>query len=87
MMGLYDSMVTVLRSLGLSVRIYKDDHPPAHVHVVGDGMAKIDLLGPEGRPFVVWTRGMNRTEARRAYQLVAENQAQLLKRWEEIHGA
>ena len=80
-------MVTVLRSLGLSVRIYKDDHPPAHVHVVGDGMAKIDLLGPEGRPFIVWTRGMNRVEVRRAYQLVAENQAQLLKRWEEIHGA
>ncbi len=87
MMGLYNSMVTVLRSLGLSVRIYKDDHPPAHVHVVGDGMAKIDLLGPEGRPFIVWTRGMNRVEVRRAYQLVAENQAQLLKRWEEIHGA
>ncbi|MBB4000247.1 DUF4160 domain-containing protein [Aureimonas pseudogalii] len=86
MMGLYDRMVTVLRSLGLSVRIYKDDHPPAHVHVVGDGMAKIDLLGPEGRPMIVWTRGMNRAEVRRAYGIVVENQTVLLERWREIHG-
>ncbi|WP_244486908.1 DUF4160 domain-containing protein [Aurantimonas sp. Leaf443] len=77
----------MLRSLGLSVRIYKDDHPPAHVHVVGDGIMKANLEGPDGRPVVVWTRGMTRAEERRAYGLVAENRTLLLDRWREIHGA
>lgn len=79
-------MVTVLRSDGLAVRIYKDDHPPAHVHVVGDGLAKIDLLGPDGRPSIVFTRAMNRGEARRAWQLVVKNRTILLEQWEAIHG-
>jgi hypothetical protein len=39
-------MVTVHRASGMSVVIYLDDHPPAHVHVFGDGEAKIELLGP-----------------------------------------
>ncbi|WP_244475818.1 DUF4160 domain-containing protein [Methylobacterium sp. Leaf93] len=36
-------MVTVLRSGGLRVIIFVDDHEPAHVHVFGDGHAKINL--------------------------------------------
>ena len=79
-------MVTVLRSHGLSVRIYKDDHAPAHVHVVGDGLAKIDLNGPDGRPSIVFTRAMNRAEARRAWHLVTQHRAFLLQQWEIIHG-
>lgn len=79
-------LVTVLRALGLSVRIYKDDHPPAHVHVVGDGLAKVDLSAGDGPPVLLWTRGMNRAEARRAFQLVVENRLLLLERWREIHG-
>lgn len=79
-------MVTVLRLAGLSVRIFKDDHPPAHVHVFGDGMAKIDLVGcGDDLPYVVWTRGMKRAEERRAFQIVAENRLFLLERWREIH--
>ncbi|GGD14010.1 DUF4160 domain-containing protein [Aureimonas glaciei] len=81
-------MVTVLRALGLSVRIYKDDHPPAHVHVrYGGGMAKIDLAGPENLPILVWTRGLNSADARHVLDYVAENRPYLLARWEEIHGA
>jgi hypothetical protein len=30
-------MITVLRASGLSVVIYKHDHEPPHVHVIGDG--------------------------------------------------
>jgi hypothetical protein len=37
-------MVTVLREGGLRVRIYTDDHEPAHVHVVGDGIARVSLV-------------------------------------------
>ena len=46
-------MPTILREGGLSIRIYLDDHLPAHVHVVSaTGTAKIEI-GGEGRPKVV----------------------------------
>ena len=79
-------MVTVLRAHGLRVVIYANDHRPAHVHVFGDGEAKIDLLGADGAPDLVWADGMTRGEVRRAMRLVAEQRAFLLARWEDIHG-
>ena len=79
-------MVTVLRAHGLRVVIYANDHRPAHVHVFGDGEAKVDLLGPDGAPALVWADGMTRGEVRRAVRLVAEQRAFLLARWEDIHG-
>jgi hypothetical protein len=47
-------MVTVYRGAGLRVVIFVDDHEPAHVHVFGDGQVKIGLLGPDGRPELIW---------------------------------
>jgi Domain of unknown function (DUF4160) len=79
-------MVTVLRAEGLRVVIYLNDHRPAHVHVFGDGEAKINLLGPNGAPELVWADNMTRSEVRRATRIVAEQSAFLLQRWEDIHG-
>jgi len=79
-------MVTVLRADGLRVVIFVDDHQPAHVHVFGDGHAKINLLGADGTPELVWVDGMTRGEVRRAVRIVIEQQALLLARWETIHG-
>ena len=76
----------MLRVHGLRVVIYANDHRPAHVHVFGDGEAKIDLLGPNGGPGLVWADGMTRGEVRRAMRLVAEQRTFLLARWEDIHG-
>ena len=59
-------MVTVLRAHGLRVVIFTNDHEPAHVHVFGDGEAKINLLGPGGTPALIWADGMSRSEVRRA---------------------
>ena len=47
-------MVTVLRAQGLRVVIFANDHQPAHVHIFGDGEAKINLLGAGGTPALVW---------------------------------
>jgi hypothetical protein len=47
------SMVTVLRARGLRVVIFINDHRPAHVHVFGDGEAKINLSGPDNTPELV----------------------------------
>ncbi|HTV68939.1 MAG TPA: DUF4160 domain-containing protein [Rhizobiaceae bacterium] len=51
-------MITLLRAQGLRVIIFTDDHEPAHVHVFGDGHAKVDLIGDDGLPRLVWCRGM-----------------------------
>ena len=79
-------MVTVFRAHGLRVVIFVDDHPPAHVHVFGDGQAKINLLSADGTPDLVWTDGMTRSEVRRAMRIVRERRAILLARWRDIHG-
>ena len=76
-------MVTVLRAEGLRVVNDVNDHLPAHVHVFGDGEAKINLLGA---PELEWADGMTRGEVRRAMRVVAEHRAVLLQRWEDIHG-
>jgi len=79
-------MVMVLRAQGLRVVIYTNDHDPAHVHVFGDGEAKINLLGAGGSPELIWADGMSRGEVRRALRIVIDEQTTLLARWEEIHG-
>jgi hypothetical protein len=80
-------MVTVLRAQGLRVVIFTNDHQPAHVHVFGDGEVKINLRGATHRaPELVWADAMSRGDIRRALRIVAEQQAFLLGRWEDIHG-
>ena len=79
-------MVTVYRALGLRIVVFVDDHEPAHVHVFGDGEAKINLWGAEGAPELISAVGMTRADLRRAMRIVRERQAELLERWSEIHG-
>lgn len=79
-------MVTVLRSDGLRVVIYLDDHEPAHVHVIGDGEAKIELGGASGEPVLVWSRGFSSADLRRAFRLVRAHRDALIERWSEFHG-
>jgi hypothetical protein len=79
-------VVTVVRSLGLRVVIFVDDHLPAHVHVFGDGEAKINLAGPGDAAELVWAVGMTRADLRKAMQIVSEHRRLLLRKWVEIHG-
>jgi hypothetical protein len=79
-------LVTVIRSSGFRIVIFVDDHEPAHVHVYGDGEAKINLIGPDGLPELIWAVGMKRSEVRRSMAIVLENRDALLARWKEIHG-
>ena len=51
-------VVTIHRAGSFGVVIYVDDHEPAHMHVLGDGEAKINLLGTFGHPELIWTEGM-----------------------------
>lgn len=79
-------MVTVHREAGLRLVIFTDDHEPAHVHVIGDGNAKIDLTGPDGKPELVTNDGFKVGDLRKAMRIVGERQAWLLEKWNEHHG-
>lgn len=79
-------MVTVHREAGLRFVIFTDDRQPAHVHVVGDGHAKINLTGTDGQPQLVSNDGFKTGDLRKAMRIVAEQQATLLQRWKEHHG-
>ena len=79
-------MVTIHREAGLSISIFKDDHDPAHVHVRGDGEAKIDLIGPDGQPALVWSVGLSKSDLRRALRIVVDRQSEFPARWRAIHG-
>lgn len=79
-------MVVVHRSHGYRFVIYTLDHEPAHVHVTGDGQAKINLLGRNGRPELVYKAGIGRADMRRLMAEAVEHQAHFLAEWERIHG-
>jgi hypothetical protein len=78
-------MITILRAYGLRVVIYRYDHPPPHVHVIGDGEMKIELVA-NGTPRVISTKRMRASDARKALQAVKEHQDALLQMWSELHG-
>nr|WP_231708238.1 DUF4160 domain-containing protein [Sphingomonas populi] len=66
--------------------IYVDDHEPAHVHVCGDGTAKVVLAGVDGDPELVYVVGMTRADQRRMMRTIIEQQDMLLDRWKDMHG-
>lgn len=79
-------MVVVHREAGLRFVIFVDDHEPAHVHVFGDGAAKINLAGADGEPELVFSRGFSAAVLRRAMRIASTEQAGLIARWMELHG-
>ena len=81
-------MPTVFTKDGFKVRVYPNDHLPAHVHVFkAGGEAKINLLGENGCPeFISVTSGMSDRDAIKALEIVAANVLELLEKWKEYHG-
>jgi hypothetical protein len=75
-------VVTVHREGGMRFVIYLDDHDPAHLHVYGDGEARIDILNVR----VLSVRGMSKRDVARALFVVGKRQQQFMQRWLDIHG-
>jgi hypothetical protein len=61
-LGYHRGMIVVLRAHGPRFFIFVDDHEPPHVHLRGDGQAKIVIVGRDGRPEIAWSAGMNHSE-------------------------
>ena len=69
-------MVNVLRAKACA---WSTSSTVARVYVFGNGEAKINLLGPDGSPALIWAGGMSRGEIRHAMRIVVEHQMMLLK--------
>ena len=77
-------MPTIHRARGLRFAIYTDDHPPAHVHVIGaDGGAKIEIVGDA--PVLVAVEGLSNAEVRRAMAEAARLRQTWTQIWIAIH--
>jgi hypothetical protein len=62
--------------------IYTADHEPPHVHVYGDGEARIDI-----ETLKVLTQGrLSDRDVRRAVNIVEAYQALFLDTWRKYHG-
>ena len=79
-------MVTVHREGGYRVVIYKDDHEPAHVHVIKDGEVIVNLGTATGGPELRQAFGGTAADVRKAVRIVIEQRDYLLGKWDEIHG-
>ena len=77
-------MPTSDRIDGYTIRIYPNDHAPAHVHILkGGGMAIIRIAG---RVSVREVFKMKPNEVKQAIRIVEANRERYLRLWEEIHG-
>jgi hypothetical protein len=79
-------MVVVHREAGSRFVIFSNDHQPPHVHVFGDGEAKIDLGSARGEPKLITFVGLSDSDLRRAMRIVGERRLEFLARWRVIHG-
>ena len=77
-------MPIVFRAHDMRFVIYVDDHAPAHVHVIGDGSAKIAFEAETA--YVDANAGMSKRDLQRALTVVEENRVSLLAAWKDIHG-
>jgi hypothetical protein len=65
---------------------YTFDYEPAHVHVTGARQAKINLLGPDGVPSIVFSIGIKRSDMRRLFSEAVTHRDFFLQEWDRIHG-
>lgn len=70
------------------VRVYSNDHPPAHVHAVGKGLdARFKLNCPEG-PVELWDFAgpWRLPDLNELGVEIAEKLGACCEKWSEIHG-
>ena len=75
-------MPTVLRSHGFVVKIFFNDHAPAHVHVLKSGTEVVITLDPV---IVLRCWRASRRDVAESRKVVEKNRSILLKAWREVH--
>jgi len=69
---------------GFTLRVYTDDHQPAHVHVLRAGAEiRVYLRGRRAHEKVAGR--MSASDTRRALRIVGEHREELLQLWRKYH--
>lgn len=73
---------------GMVFRVYTNDHPPPHVHVIkGHGGAKIEIGDGHSPPRLVKVVGrMRDPDILKAVRVVEREWRMLLTAWRRVHG-
>lgn len=67
--------------------IFKHDHPPAHVHVLGgSGRAKVRLNCTASMIHLEWHEGIQRGDLRHILEAIEIEIQRLCREWKVIHG-
>jgi hypothetical protein len=74
---------TILRIGGLRFVVYPNDHPPAHVHVIGPGWTVVVNLHDQLREVI---GPCSQGDARGVLELVDKHGTVLLEGWRRFHG-
>ena len=70
----------------MRVVIYRNDHRPAHVHVIGPGCeAVFNLNGPAGPVELRENYGFSRREIAQIESMLMDHLIGLCSEWERIH--
>jgi Domain of unknown function (DUF4160) len=78
---------TVLRSDGLRVVIYPNDHRPAHVHIIEADCESVFNLGCKGGPVELRENyGFRSGRLLRIASVITDHLEELCEAWEKIHG-
>ena len=81
-------MPTILRSDGLRVVIYPNDHRPAHIHVIGPDMEAVFNLNCWAGPLELRENyGFPKRKITEIQQALAGHLEESCRAWEGIHGA
>jgi hypothetical protein len=75
---------TIHQEGGFRFVIYLNDHSPPHVHVIGDGHAKV--LVDDSGPLLDEADGFNRGQLRAILRIAAKEGPKFLRMWNKIHG-
>lgn len=83
-------MPEIFRSDGCVVKVFSDDHTPAHVHVASaEQEIKIDISGPTAIVLESGKRRRQKADAKftkKALRIVNERLSEVKAAWEAIHG-
>ena len=75
-------MPTILRTGNLRFIIYPNDHPPAHIHILGpDAECKIQIKDIK----LISSKGFSLKDIKRISHYISENIELISSAWEDIH--
>lgn len=79
-------MPTIFSVAGYRIVVYFNDHPPPHVHVLGDGEARFFLGSAPEEVRLLEKRDIKEGDLRSIAEAIIDRHDQCLREWRKHHG-